>query len=355
MTDQPERTELLSTPHDRLAAAGALATIAPLVQWTLMALGLLSAGAALGTLRPGPVEVLTALVRLGGFALAGWLGGRLLETASGLLELVSANTKALTRIALAVERLSDSTRLNPLPTTDQPQASQAPAPLLNAADAKTLTHAEIRVAIRRGDWDQAEVLIQSFAEVHSDGASVERLSAELAAARQAAIGTLRARIDAARTATDPDRIFELRADLAPLLGPEEMQSLDSDLARWFMNLVQKRLRKGVMTIDVAQLAGRIAEVFDTTTEGASLRASLPTLRRAVGLCARCGQPYTGIANACPACLATSSFPVYVPPSNPSAALPQKGNSNGKGHGQETPPLPSETAPDEDEMIDPELD
>jgi predicted amidophosphoribosyltransferase len=57
----------------------------------------------------------------------------------------------------------------------------------------------------------------------------------------------------------------------------------------------------------------VADAFDSTPEGASLRAALPTLRRSVGLCARCGRPYNGIADACPACLATTSFPSYVPP------------------------------------------
>jgi predicted amidophosphoribosyltransferase len=45
-----------------------------------------------------------------------------------------------------------------------------------------------------------------------------------------------------------------------------------------------------------------------TPEGASLRASLPTLRRAAGLCARCARPYKGIADACPACLTGAPTP-----------------------------------------------
>ena len=66
-----------------------------------------------------------------------------------------------------------------------------------------------------------------------------------------------------------------------------------------MALIQKRMRQGAMTTDIALLATRVAAAFDATPEGASLRAALPTLRRSVGLCARCGQPYTGIADACP--------------------------------------------------------
>ena len=53
---------------------------------------------------------------------------------------------------------------------------------------------------------------------------------------------------------------------------------------------------------MVQLAARFAESFAATVEGASVRASLPTLRRSVGLCPRCAQPYIGVADACPNCL-----------------------------------------------------
>ncbi len=70
-----------------------------------------------------------------------------------------------------------------------------------------------------------------------------------------------------------------------------------------------------MQTDLAVLAGRIADAFSHTVAGASLRASLPTLRRSAGLCSRCGQPYTGLANACPACLAQTQ-PSARPPGLP---------------------------------------
>ena len=78
-----------------------------------------------------------------------------------------------------------------------------------------------------------------------------------------------------------------------------------------MALIQKRLRAGTIRIDVVELAAKVAERFDHTSEGASLRAALPTLRRSAGLCARCGKPYTGIADACPVCLTTQSFPAFA--------------------------------------------
>ncbi len=81
-----------------------------------------------------------------------------------------------------------------------------------------------------------------------------------------------------------------------------------------MAMIQKRLRGGAMRPDVAILAARVAESLDATPEGASLRAALPTLRRSAGLCARCGEPYTGLADACPKCLATAMLsPLGAPP------------------------------------------
>jgi hypothetical protein len=77
-------------------------------------------------------------------------------------------------------------------------------------------------------------------------------------------------------------------------------------------LIHIRLRSGKIQPDVAILAGRVAEIFSHTVEGASLRASLPTLRRSAGQCPRCAQPYTGIADACPACLASTVQPLTIP-------------------------------------------
>src|SRR5437763_175633 len=85
----------------------------------------------------------------------------------------------------------------------------------------------------------------------------------------------------------------LGALVAPLLVADELRSLDRELARWCMGMIQKRLRTGTMGVDVATLAARVAESLDATTEGASLRAALPTLRRSAGLCARCARPYNG--------------------------------------------------------------
>ena len=127
---------------------------------------------------------------------------------------------------------------------------------------------------------------------------------------------LRGRLDAARAANDAEGVLELRAALAGAVPAEALRPLDQELARWFLGLIQKRLRGGRMSAEVAGLAGRVAEQFGATPEGASLRAALPTLRRSAGLCARCAEPYTGIADACPKCLAGT-----VPPALDDAAEP----------------------------------
>jgi hypothetical protein len=71
-------------------------------------------------------------------------------------------------------------------------------------------------------------------------------------------------------------------------------------------LIHRRLRTGTIQSEVVQLASRFSEVFATTVEGASVRAALPTLRRSVGLCPRCSQPYAGVAEACPKCLSVDT-------------------------------------------------
>ena len=77
--------------------------------------------------------------------------------------------------------------------------------------------------------------------------------------------------------------------------------LDRETIELLMNLLQRRLRTGMVGVDVVTLATKVADRFSEHKEGASLRAALPTLRRSAGLCGQCGQPYRGLANACPRC------------------------------------------------------
>ena len=112
-----------------------------------------------------------------------------------------------------------------------------------------------------------------------------------------------AQLDAARKVNDPARVIELYQGIVPSLDAERREELARDLAKWFLELIHRRLRTGKIQAEVVLLATQVAETFGATVEGASMRAALPTLRRSVGLCPRCAQPYTGTADACPQCSA----------------------------------------------------
>ena len=136
--------------------------------------------------------------------------------------------------------------------------------------------------------------------------SFPSLREQLARARHDAIQVTLSQLAAAREVNDPDRVLEIYQVVLPSLDQAERIALERDLAKWFLTLIHRRLRLGKVQPDVVHLAARFAETFASTVEGASVRASLSTLRRSVGLCPRCGQPYTGIADACPKCLKPSS-------------------------------------------------
>jgi hypothetical protein len=129
-----------------------------------------------------------------------------------------------------------------------------------------------------------------------------------------------AQLEAARQVNDPARVLELYQAVGPALELDQRTALERDLASWFLSLIHRRLRTGKIQPEVVVLATQVAETFGTTVAGASMRAALPTLRRSVGLCPRCAQPYAGVADACPKCLsggpnrtrATTPDPPAVP-------------------------------------------
>jgi len=213
------------------------------------------------------------------------------------------------RIDLLSERLAEPRS----PSAALPPAAAAPS--LDWLREQSL--AEIRLAIRAGKWDEAAALLDAFSPADRDDPRLSVLRQEVQSARAAARSQHLAQLDAARQVSDPDRVLELHQTLIPLLDAETRGALEADLSQWFLRLIHNRLRSGKIQTDVAVLAGRIAEAFSHTVEGASLRASLPTLRRSAGLCSRCGQPYTGLASACPACLAQAQQSAK-PPAPPAA-------------------------------------
>ncbi len=133
-------------------------------------------------------------------------------------------------------------------------------------------------------------------------------SNEVAEERRLTIQTLQKKIQAAREANDPTGVLELRADLELVRRGENLDEFDRSLAQWLISAIHRRIKTGRIAVEVVILAGRVAEQFATTKDGASLKASLPTLRRSVGLCSRCEEPYRGVEDACPKCLGPRLVP-----------------------------------------------
>ncbi|MFO0908504.1 MAG: hypothetical protein U0794_09105 [Isosphaeraceae bacterium] len=285
--------ELARVTADRLHGLAAPAQIGLVVLGSLWAFHRLSTEASPGS-GPFGFLIVVGLVLVGALIL-----GAVLHGAAALLHAQADQTESTARIE---QHLSDG--LERLAAAIERMATRS-VPVASPADTHLTRLAELRQAIRTRAWSDASALIAEIQATHPDDPEVMRLATELAAARQTAAADLIARIAAAREVNDPERVLELRDELAGhgLTEPEAQHELDRDLARWFMILIHRRLRTGSIRADVAVLAGRVAQSLDGTAEGASLRASLPTLRRAAGLCPRCAQPYKGVADACPSCLA----------------------------------------------------
>jgi hypothetical protein len=160
----------------------------------------------------------------------------------------------------------------------------------------------IHRAIRGKEWSEADRLVERLRVEGTLDPHLDQLSMTVENGRNEEIESQLERIKASQEVGDSERVLDLYQDAAPLLDPRSRKSLEEDLARWFMNLIQRRLRSGTIRPEVVTLSARVSELFGGTAEGASLRAGLPTLRRTVGLCPRCGGPYIGVSDACPVCL-----------------------------------------------------
>lgn len=267
-------------------------------------LGLLRASgsllAVLGLQKPDGLALLAAMLHSASeivlFGLAGVAGAVLVRAigawASTSRDVERSRPADPELVVRALERFTRSSEVH---------ASTEPEPQGRSAAAAEL--AEVRRLIREHEWDAAEDAVRTFRSDRPDDARGAEIADELVRSRQAALEHLEARLQAAREVNDPDQVLEVHGRIQPLVDLEKRKNLDGELARWFLIIVHRRLRGGRIQPDVVALADRIAESFGHTTEGASLRAALPTLRRSAGLCPRCAQPFTGAGDACPACLA----------------------------------------------------
>src|SRR5271166_1186036 len=325
------RAECPRTPSSSHPAPDAFAArlamldrVALLIGWGLPLLGLMGGTRILlestdhGASFPGGwlAGLLGAICMMGTTVLAGLGASSVLRVLVQWLSLHRQPPEAETQSILGslAERIDQlSERLA------EPRSLSVPLPPALAATStnwlreQSLT--EIRRTIRVGKWDEAAALLDGYSPAELDDPRLSALRQEIQSAREAARSEQLAQLNAARQVNDPDRVLELHQSLLPLLDAETRVSLEADLSQWFLRLIHNRLRTGKIQTDLAVLAGRIADAFSHTVEGASLRASLPTLRRSAGLCSRCGQPYNGLANACPVCLAQAQ-PSARPPGPP---------------------------------------
>ncbi len=176
--------------------------------------------------------------------------------------------------------------------------------------------AEIETALRDAQWALAESLLEAFDTANPSDPKASALRESLGSTRKSALDEQIASLAAAREVNDPARVLDLYQVIAPELEPEHRRTLQSEVARWFLTLLYRRLQTGTIQVDVVELASQFANSFGATNEGASVFAALPTLRRSAGLCPRCAQPYTGVDQACPECQRPNWK--AVPPSLPPA-------------------------------------
>ncbi len=299
MTNGPSRISRDRSLHD---AQRAMLRMAPVIRYGLLTVGF---AVALDRVRPlisdgqftwGERRVIggVTLIVVGGFAVAAWAAGRLLQAAAGLIGAVAEGAEAAARIGDLVE-----SRL-------VPGVERAVAALEglagNPADPLAPEVAAIRRAIGEGRWARAERLLEAFARDHPRATQIATLTSELSSARRGEADGLRANLDDALAADDPGTAITCRDSLTRHLGGAELGDLDLRLVRWIARWVRRRAR-GVVSADVAAVAALAADRFAGTDEGRSLLAAVPTLRRKAGLCPACARPYGGDAETCPDCAA----------------------------------------------------
>ncbi|MDX2037580.1 MAG: hypothetical protein SFX72_13085 [Isosphaeraceae bacterium] len=197
---------------------------------------------------------------------------------------------------------SDTEAIGPILERIATALERSPGVVERAPGVATEDLGEVRRAIVEGEWKRVELLLAA----HVDHPAHALLVGEAIEARRTAASRLRDELEAARAAPDPERVLELHDAMVELLEEDELREFRKAEVGWFVKLIMKRMRTGTVRVDVAELAAKVADRFATTVEGASLRASLPTLRRSAGLCPRCGQAYRGLGDACPACLTAST-------------------------------------------------
>ncbi len=273
--DGPDRTNIASAPSGWRTMLKEPDRVALLLVCGLSVLGLISAA-----------RVFLATISQADSSATVWAMGLLSALYLFLAHAIAGIGFAVFLQVLAA-RLTPDVRPSPLPL---PKAGRDSAAVEPEPSSKSLvasredTVAEIRRSIRAGQWSEARLLLDDFADELPDDTRLFSLEEELRSARSEAIESHAAQLDAARKVNDPERVLELHQGMMPLLDHEARASLEADLSRWFLKLIHNRLRTGKIQADVAILAGRIADVFCHTVEGAEsscLSAHTQAQRRAL--------------------------------------------------------------------------
>jgi hypothetical protein len=299
--------------YEPLRASGrTLARSAPWVRFGFVSIGLAMALDQLGPLvsdvqltwAERRIAGLVGLTYLGGFGLAGWIAGKLLATSAGLIEAVADQSESAARAVDLIER-------HAVPTLGRIALALENLHPPAVVPARDDPFDEARRAIATGRWTLADRLVAAIVR-DQPGPEAANLLAELTDARNRVISSLRSLIEAAKAGGEALRVVDLRDELTQHLRGGDLEELDRQLVRWLVGEVRRRVKVGPIRPDVATLAGRIVDSFADTAEGATLRRSLPNLRKSAGLCPSCGRPYRGDLETCPHC--RSATPSPVPPS-----------------------------------------
>ncbi len=281
MTAHPPQNEAPA-----LSASNAIRRVAFISPLAMLVLGLLLCGyhilrqnapGAIG--RSSAMELATAILFVA-YLLGFMLGGQVLQ---GLFLFLSecCSTLELARTFLV----------------NAPQSNSGSSVQAERTSEQDPRFAELSRAIESFEWARAESLLLELPDAE------QRPAQSLEAARLKAAESVRSQLETARSNNDAELVLALHEKLSRHADPASTAALDVELMEWLLRWLQRRLRSGRVDIDLVDLATRAVERFADVPQAASLRAALPTLRRSAGLCARCGQPFIGLADVCPICRA----------------------------------------------------
>lgn len=255
----------------------ALAKLAPVVQLGVASLGLAYfLQQAQGLLSDAQftwgerrVLGLIALSTVVGFALGGWVLGRLMKVVAELLDVLADGAEASWRTV-------DLMETHVIPTLG-------------------------RIAARLESSETAPPPASRAAATKVPGPSPSKIDA------------LTDELEAAREAGDVASALGFRDALTEHIRGEALHALDQDLAVWITRLVERRVRDQTADWEVAAWVGRAIDSLGDMPETASLRSALPVIRRRAGLCTVCGQAVAGGRAVCGRCREHQPKPKSPPP------------------------------------------